>query len=97
LLEGRVEEQSRNWERLFAEIRRVDQKLDAKIDLRFDALSTRIETVRVELDRKIDAIEHRLEGKIDGLSDKIDRHFRWLVGIQIAALVAIISALIRHP
>ena len=80
-LEGRVEEQSRNWERLFGEISRLDQT----VDLRVDALSTRIDTVRLELD-----------GKIDALSDKIDRHFLWLVGIQIAALVAIIGTLVRR-
>ena len=84
-LEGRVEEQSINWERLFGEIGRLDQK----IDLRAETLSTRIETVRLELDKK-------LESKIDALSDKIDRHFMWLVGIQIAALVAIIGALVRR-
>jgi hypothetical protein len=84
-LEGRVEEQSRNWERLFGEISRLDQK----VDLRVDALSTRIDTVRLELDRKLDS-------KIDSLSDKIDRHFMWLVGIQIAALAAIIGALVRR-
>ena len=90
-----MEEQSRNWERLFAEIGRLDQK----IDLRADSLSARIDAFRLEfdpkIDRKTDSLERKLDGKIDTLSDKIDRHFMWLVGIQIAALVAIIGALIR--
>jgi hypothetical protein len=100
VLEGRVEEQSRHWERLFAEIGRLDQKLDQKIDLRADSLSARIDALRLELETKIDmktaTLEHKLESTIKALSDKIDRHFMWLVGIQIAALVAIIGALIRR-
>ena len=49
-LEGRVEEQSRNWERLFADImdavgRNLDGKIhsvDQKLDRRFDTLQQEI-------------------------------------------------------
>jgi hypothetical protein len=69
-LEGRVEEQSRNWDRLYGEIGRLDQKIDL---------------VRSEISVRVDA-----------LGDKIDRHFMWLVGIQIGTLVAVIGALLRR-
>ncbi len=92
LLEGRVEEQSRNWDRLYGEIGRLDQK----IDLVGAALTRRIDAVQQQLDTKIDGVERTLDAKLNGLSDKIDRHFMWLVGIQIAALVAIVGALFRR-
>jgi hypothetical protein len=89
VLEGRVEEQSKNWTMLYGEIRRLDQKIELKIDrLRGDLLA-RIDAVDRRLDEKFD-------GKFNALNDKIDRHFIWLVGIQIAALVAIIGALLRR-
>jgi hypothetical protein len=87
-----VEEQSRNWGRLYSEIGRLDQK----IDLVGAGLTRRIDAVQQQLDTRIDAVERTLDAKLNGLGDKIDRHFMWLVGIQIAALVAIIGALLRR-
>ena len=89
VLEGRVEEQSKNWTWLRGEIGRLDQKIDQKVDL-----------LRSELTARIDALEERLDGKLESrfgtLNDTIDRHFMWLVGIQVATLVAIIGALLRR-
>jgi len=58
-----VEEQSRNWERLFADIGRVDQRIDvlsARIDTVSDTLSVRID----RLDGRMDAVGRNLDGKI---------------------------------
>jgi hypothetical protein len=69
-LEGRVEEQSRNWERLFADVGRVDQKIDAvgvAMSARIDAKSERLFAEIGRLDQKIDALSTRLDQKIDGL------------------------------
>lgn len=50
-------------------------------------------------DEKIDEVESRLTTRIDGvesrLTTKIDRHFTWLVGIQVAVLLALVGALLR--
>ena len=36
-----------------------------------------------------------VRGEIQALRADVSRHFTWLVGIQIASLIAIVSALIR--
>jgi hypothetical protein len=36
-----------------------------------------------------------VDGRFLTLDHKIDRHFTWLVGIQVAALVAVVGALLR--
>jgi len=47
---------------------------------------------------RLDATHPSLEGDVSDqrLNAKMDRHFMWLVGIQIATLVAIIGALLRR-
>jgi hypothetical protein len=42
------------------------------------------------LDTRIDAVD----GKIDRLDDKVSRHFTWIVGLQVALMVAVIGALL---
>ncbi len=32
--------------------------------------------------------------QFEALDDKVDRHFTWLVGIQVASLVAVVGALV---
>lgn len=46
--------------------------------------------VRSEMNRRFEAVEARFAA-LDG---KIDRHFTWLVGIQVAVLVAVVGALV---
>ena len=85
-LEGRVEEQSRNWERLFADIGRVDQRIDvlsARIDTvsdtlsaRIDTLSARIDTVGDTLSARIDRLDHRMDAvgrNLDGKIHSVDQ------------------------
>lgn len=91
-LEGRVEEQSRNWERLFAEFGRVDQKisrLDQKIDAFGIGLSTRIDTIYGALDQKLD-------GKIDALRAEQATQFRWTIGIMTALMTGVLAAILTR-
>jgi hypothetical protein len=46
--------------------------------------------LREEMNRRFEAVDQ----KIDRLDDKVSRHFTWLVGIQVATLVAIVGALL---
>jgi len=42
------------------------------------------------LDARIDTVD----GTLDRLDDKASRHFTWLVGLQVALLIAVIGALL---
>ena len=58
-----------------------------------------VRTGLANLDVKIESVESRLTTRIDGvesrLTAKIDRHFPWLVGIEITVLLALVGALLR--
>ena len=86
-LEGRLEEHSGSVAALrgdIGELRRQSESLDQKFDRHFHAL-----------DIKIGSISVRLDSRIDALDTRASRHFTWLVGIQVAVLIAIVSALAR--
>lgn len=96
LLEGRVEEQSRNWERLFAELGRVDQKIDRnidRIDQKIDAfgigLSTRIDTIYGALDQKLDR-------RFDALRVEQVTQFRWTIGVMTALITGVLAAILTR-
>jgi hypothetical protein len=81
-LEGRVEEQSRNWERLFAEFGRVDLKID-----RFDQKIDR-------LDLKVDRLDQKLDRRIDALRVEQVTQFRWTIGIMTALITGVLAAIL---
>ena len=109
-LEGRMEEQSRNWERLFADIGRVDQRIDltgnalsARIVAVSDTLSARID----RLDDRIDAVGRRLDGTINAVDQKLDRRFdtlqqellkqfRWTIGVMVTLTIGVITAVLTR-
>ena len=57
VVEGRVEELSRHWDRLFGEMGRLDQKIDTL----GGALSSRIDALDEKSDRRFDAVDRRFE------------------------------------
>ena len=67
VLEGRVEELSRNWDRVFTDL----GQLHAKIDAVNIGLSARL----VELDQKLDRRLEAFEGKVDRRFEAVDRRF----------------------
>ena len=93
-LEGKVEEHSRGFGDLTVRIDALGQKVDrfrAELSGRIGAISARIDV----LDQRIDRFRGELSGRIDALDQKMSRQFVWLVGIQVAVLLAIIGALLR--
>jgi hypothetical protein len=53
------------------------------------------------VDRRFEQVDHRfaelqrqMNQRFDAVDQKIDRHFTWLVGIQVAALIAVVGALV---
>jgi len=91
-LEGRVEEQSRNWERLFADVGRVDRKIDAlgiavsaridRVDQKVDALGIAVSARIDRVDQKVDALGIALSARIDQVDLKIDA-----LGIALSARI----------
>ncbi|MCM3879668.1 MAG: hypothetical protein ND807_06145 [Vicinamibacterales bacterium] len=88
VLEGRVEELSRHWDRLFADIGRLDTKIDAlgvtqsariaelerKFDGRFEGIDRRFDTLEHKFDSRFGGIDGRFEG-IDRRFEQMDRRF----------------------
>jgi BMFP domain-containing protein YqiC len=75
---------------------RLEDHASTVIDVRSGL--THLDAKLSRLDAKIDSVESRLTTRIDGvenrLTTKIDRHFTWLVGIQVAVLLALVGALL---
>ncbi len=78
-LEGKVEEHSRG----FGELRGMVAQLAQKVDRRFEAV-----------DRRFEALEQRLDLKVGALDQKMSRQFVWIVGVQVAILLAVVGALV---
>lgn len=70
------------------------EALCQKLDLQSRGLDAKSDRLFQGLDKKTDWLGDRLNARIDALDAKVSRQFTWLVGIQIASLVAIVGALL---
>jgi hypothetical protein len=82
-LEGKVEEHSRGY----TDIREGLQHLDQ----RFVVMEQRF----TFLDQKVDRFREELAGRIEALDQRVAKQFIWLMGIQVAVLLAVIGALLK--
>ena len=83
VLEGRVGELSRHWDRLFGETGRLDRKIDAldeKFDRRFESLEQRV-------DRRFETVDR----KMDDLQRELSKQFRWTFSTMLALLGTMLS------
>ncbi len=67
--------------------RRMDSRFE-QVDKRFDTIDRRFDAV----DRRFEGMERRFEG-VDRKLEQVDRRFMWIVGTQIATLLAIVAGL----
>jgi hypothetical protein len=79
LLEGRVSEHSR----MFPDLREAIASLGRRLDKRMD-----------RLDSRLDGLERRLRGDLGMLRTEMTGQFRWIVGIQVTTLIAVVAALL---
>lgn len=86
-LEGRFEEHSGSITMLRADFAALRSDVQ---DLR-----RHVQSLDQRLSGRIDALDTKLSGRIDALDTKMSRQFTWTIGIQVAMLLAIISALLR--
>ncbi len=103
-LEGKVEEHTRD----FGEIRQMLVHLDQKVDRFREELSTRIDSLEYSINLRLTGFENRINGvedrinsldaslnrRIDALDQKVSRQFMWIIGIQVATILAVVGALI---
>jgi len=98
-LEGRLEDHGGAVTDLRGAASQVNNKIDSlttRMDEMGVRLTTRMDAMGAALTTRIDALSTRMDALDQRLNAKMDRHFMWLVGIQIATLVAIIGALLRR-
>ena len=79
LLEGRVSEHSQ----MFPDLREAIASLGRRLDSRMD-----------RLDHRLDRLESRLDTDLGTLRTEMTGHFRWIVGIQVTTLIAVVAALL---
>jgi uncharacterized coiled-coil protein SlyX len=90
-LEGRVEAHDRMLTDVVSTVRHLEAKMEQgfiSVDLRFTTLESRLTT-----------IEGRIAGldqKVGNLDRKLETGFLWIVGIQFATLVAVVTAVITR-
>lgn len=46
------------------------------------------------VDQRFAELQGQINQRFDAADQKVDRHFTWLVGIQVAVLVAVVGALV---
>jgi hypothetical protein len=105
VIEGRVEELSRHWDRLFGEIGRLDRKVDTV----GGALSARINALDQKFDQRFEAMEQKfdrrfetVDRKMDDLRGELSKQFRWtfstmlaLLGMMLTVGAGVATALLR--
>ena len=107
-LEGKVEELSGLGSEVRERLVHLDQKVDrfrdelaSRIDAtnaRIDATNARIDALDQKIDRFRDELASRIDAtnaRIDALNQRMSTQFRWLVGMMMAVLLAVIGALLR--
>ena len=76
----------------------LDQKVDGvrhELASHIGALDQTVDRFRDERAGRVSSLDGRLNARIDGLVLKISRQFSWLVGIQVAVLIAVIGFLVH--
>jgi hypothetical protein len=94
-LEGRVEGHARMLTDVVGAVRHLEARMDQRftsVDVRFNGLEGRLTALDQKFDQKSDALNAKLEQKFETLDRKMDSHFRWLVGIQFAMLIAMLAS-----
>ncbi len=59
------------------------------MDRRFEAMERRFEA----MERRFEAMEQRFDRRLEVVDENMSRQFRWIVGIQITTLLAMIGAI----
>jgi hypothetical protein len=64
---------------------------------RINDLIAMVGDLRADMNRRFDVVDRKFEavdGKIDGVRGDAHREFRWVVGIQLTTMAAVMAALV---
>jgi len=106
-LEGKVSEHDRIFDMIREEIRGLRGCIDGRTsdtNARIDDLNVRLGDFKLDMCKKIDVTNARIDDdtnkRIEGmdirLNGRMDSNFKWMLGIQIAMWITIISAILLH-
>jgi hypothetical protein len=106
VLEGRVEEQSKNWERLFSEVSRLSSEVGrlssavgrlfsevGRLDQKIDTLGA---TLSARFDARIDSIDQKFDRKIDDVRADLLKQFRWTIGVMVTLSMGLLAAILTR-
>ena len=64
------------------------------MDRRFEAMDRRFEAMEFEaMERRFEAMVQRFDRRLEVVDENMSQQFRWIVGIQITTLLAMIGAI----
>lgn len=70
--------------------------LKRRIDALHERLSGRIEALDQSVSGRTDVRDRRLSGSVETLDRKVSRQFIWTIGVQVAVLLAVVTALVAR-
>jgi uncharacterized protein (DUF3084 family) len=88
-VDHRFEQVDHRFEQVDRRFEQVDRRFE-QVDRRFEQVDRRFEQV----DLRFAELQAQINHRFDAADQKVDRHFTWLVGIQVAALIAVVGALV---
>jgi chaperonin cofactor prefoldin len=89
----RFEQTDRRFEQMDRRFEQMDRRFE-QVDQRFAALQDQMNRRFEQVDQRFTVLQDHMNQRFDAVDQKIDRHFTWLVGIQVAVLVAVVGALV---
>ncbi len=105
-VEGRVVEHARMLTDVAGAVRHLEARMEQRftsVDLRFTGLENRFNGLDVrltaldqKLERRTDALDQKIGAIGTRLDQKLDTHFRWVVGIQFGLLITLVASFIAR-
>lgn len=88
-----VEEQLTVVEHKVAEnARGIDGLREAIVELG-NRMDRRFEALELRFDQRLESMEQRFDRRFEAMDQNTSRQFRWLVGIQLTTLIAMVGAI----
>ncbi len=109
-LEGKVSEHDRIFDMINTGLGEMNKRIDGTNE-RIDSLRLSVDKKIDDTNKKIEGMDTRINGRIEGMdirlngrmeemdtriNGRIDSNFKWMLGIQIAMWITIISAILLH-